>query len=625
MSSKSGKSKPVSGEKDDYYEESVGNSSAAYGWTRYTSTSPAEAGLPRRLNHRGESMDVTVMPATGGGGSAKASATQPPGRGAGGRPATGGGGSASASATQPPGAGGRQATGASDLDLDNLTDLDNFNRLRNSVQHLPRYEVVYRGPNSTTAPPNIGGMAEASAPATQSPDGGMASAPATQSPDDGMGEASLPPATGSSGETLPEDGPSDDKDKDEDLRLPEGYCEEDFFCWCPECRGRKRHAAPSIQSKADAMDVDVEKPDTEGSASASATETETKPATGGVASATETKLATGVPVLRLRGARFLPNVTAEPEPETQDEPEAAPPLSEGDGRSEQSAKAYSAPASFAAFESAVQPYFGVQSELTGYTFTQVPYTGNLPVQVGPRAVAHAGSAVAATQFAQDPPVATEDEDADSRRQALGTGDGDTPVPTEPGDCSDLEFDATTAASQPQAAPQADPQQPQAVPSQPQAQAAPSEPQVMHMENQESEVIDCPLDMEAEADYDVDPPSQPQAEEESESSHVSVVASTDNVVAMMDDAQDFRPTSPRGAEVAPPTSLGLSAHADVVINSTARALRSVFGGMNNHEFVDYFVRNNLTMPANSTIQATPPGLETGHRPQVVLAKKKKNKI
>ena len=123
-----------------------------------------------------------------------------------------------------------------------------------------------------------------------------------------------------------------------------------------------------------------------------------------------------------------------------------------------------------------------------------------------------------------------------------------------------------------------------------------------MENQESEVIDCPL--ESEADYDVESPSQPPAAEES--SQCSVVASTDNVVAMMDDAQDFKPTSPRGGEVAPPPGRGLSAHADVVLRSTAATLRAVFNGMPDEEFVGYWVNRSLAVPANSTRQVTPPG-------------------
>ena len=62
-----------------------------------------------------------------------------------------------------------------------------------------------------------------------------------------------------------------------------------------------------------------------------------------------------------------------------------------------SGTAQTVPAAFMPFVD-VPRYQGVQSELTGYTFTQVAYAGRDPVQ-GPRAVAHAASAVAEEQAA----------------------------------------------------------------------------------------------------------------------------------------------------------------------------------------------------------------------------------
>ena len=166
-----------------------------------------------------------------------------------------------------------------------------------------------------------------------------------------------------------------------------------------------------VAARAARSNVEAPLPTDEANSSAAAAKTE--PPTVDSASAAETTPACAPEPVPAKGGSVssMPatggggfvsataDIAAEPEPEEQAEPNVvSQPLSESGGSS---GTAQTVPAGWMPLVD-VSAYRGVQSELTGYTFTQLTYATDR-VQ-GPRAVAHTANEVVATNEIVDEPA-----------------------------------------------------------------------------------------------------------------------------------------------------------------------------------------------------------------------------
>ena len=78
----------------------------------------------------------------------------------------------------------------------------------------------------------------------------------------------------------------------------------------------------------------------------------------------------------------------------------------------------------------------------------------------------------------------------------------------------------------------------------------------------------------------------------EESAGGTVPSTGQVSVLMRDAEFDRLISSRGLQVTPPAATGASAHMEVIVNSSAHAIRAMFDGMSDAEVVALMTSKSL---------------------------------
>ena len=99
----------------------------------------------------------------------------------------------------------------------------------------------------------------------------------------------------------------------------------------------------------------------------------------------------------------------------------------------------------------------------------------------------------------------------------------------------------------------------------------------------------------------------------EESAGGTVPSTGQVSVSMRDAECDRLTSSRGLQVTPPAATGASAHMEIIVNSSARAIRATFDGMPDAELLAFMTRSQLAGSCQPQAAPAPQTSDQGAAP------------